>query len=100
MNKITATELSPQLFWDMDKSQYDVDKYPEWTVQRILERGRLSDWQLILNYFGLDRIVAICKTLRTLPPEALSYICLISNTNKEDYRCYHTAQSNPTLWNS
>ena len=24
----------------------------------------------------------------------------ISHTKKEDYRCYHTAQSSPTPWNS
>ena len=37
----------------------------------------------------------------TLPCHApRGIISTISHTNKEDYRCYHTAQSNPTPWNS
>ncbi len=40
------------------------------------------------------------KRLRTLDPLALSFICMLSDTNKEDYRCYQFRQSNPTLWNS
>lgn len=97
MKQLKPSQLSQHLFWDVDREQYDADKYPAWTVQRILEYGNLSDWRLILDYYGLDRIVDICKSLRTLMPEALSYICLISNTKKEDYRCYHTSQSSPTL---
>jgi hypothetical protein len=100
MENSFKTQLSQHLFWDIDKASYDVDKYPEWTVQRILEYGNLKDWKLIREYYGLEKIVAICKSLRTLSPEALSYICLISHTNKEDYRCYHTSQLNHTLWNS
>lgn len=81
-------------------SQVDMDKAPGQIIQRVLEYGGWADWQLILNYYGLDKIVDVCKHLRTLDPVCLSYICAISYTNKEDYRCYHIRQSNPTLWNS
>ncbi len=100
MERLQPYNLSQYLFWDVDTAQYDADKYSAWTVQRVLEYGEMSDWNTILAYYGIKRIVEICKSLRTLTPQALSYICLISNTNKEDYRCYHTAQSSPTLWNS
>jgi len=93
-------QLSPYLFWDMDKSKLDMDKHSAHLISRVLEHGQLKDWRLIRNYYGLDRVVAECKRLRTLDPMALSFICTISNTNKEEYRCYHFAQSFPTLWNS
>lgn len=95
-----ASRLSAHLFWDINPNEYDVDKYPEWTIQRVLEYGALSDWQVLKNYFGIERIAKSCMKLRTLDPKALAYVCLLSNTKKEDYRCYHTRQSNPTLWNS
>ena len=60
------SQLSPVLFWDLDRDKMDVEQYSA----------------------GLDRIVADCKRLRTLDPMALSFICAMSNTNKEDYRCY------------
>lgn len=93
------TKLSPHLFWDIDMEKADMDTCPAQIIQRVLEYGTLEDWYLIRAYYGLDKIVSVCKTLRTLDPRALSYICCISNTSKEEYRCYHTKQSNPTLWN-
>lgn len=93
------SQLSPVLFWDMDKAQLDVDKHAAGLVQRVLEYGTLQDWRLTRDYYGMDRIVSVCKQLRTLDPMALSFVCAMSGTQKEDYRCYQFRQSNPTLWN-
>lgn len=98
--KECINKLSPALFWDIDKEDADLDKYPAFFIQRVLERGNMNDWQLIQNYFGIPRIADYCKTLRTLDPVCLSFICTISHTNKEDYRCWKFAQSFPTPWNS
>ena len=93
-------KLSKVLFWDIDIKQADMDKYPAHFVQRVLEYGNMDDWRLLRSYYGMDKIVQVCKGLRTLDPICLSYICTISHTNIEDYRCYHFRQSCPTLWNS
>jgi len=93
-------KLSKHLFWDIDTDSLDVEQHAQLLVQRVLERGEMSDWRFILDYYGLPRIVQECKQMRSLDPVCLSYICLISDTRKEDYRCYHFKQSNPTLWNS
>lgn len=87
--------LSSTLFWDVDLKEVDLDKQASFFIQRVLEYGDLHDWSLIQSYFGLDVIVAECKKLRTLDPVCLSFITAISHTKKEDYRCYHTAQSFP-----
>ena len=93
------SKLSPHLFWDIDISKADMDTCPAQIIQRVLEYGTLKDWHLICSYYGLDRIVSICKSLRTLDPKAPAYVSCVSNTSKEEYRCYHTSLSNPTLWN-
>lgn len=92
--------FSKHLFWDVDPEQMNLDVCPSQIITRVLEYGELSDWLMVLNYYGMGRIVQELKKVRSLEPRALSFICCISNTNKEDYRCYHIAQSNPTLWNS
>ncbi len=99
-SKHILDQFSPVLFWDVDKNQADMDKNARFMVQRVLEYGQMKDWLLIRNYYGLDRIVDLCKEMRTLDPVCLAFICNISHTKKEDYRCYHIRQSNPTLWNS
>ena len=98
--KECLSKLSPFLFWDIDMSQASMDACPQQVVQRVLEYGNLDDWRLIRAYYGLHRIVEFCKQMRTLDPVCLSSICLLSGTSKEEYRCYHTVQSRPTLWNS
>lgn len=92
--------FSKHLFWDADPSQLSMDKNAPYIIQRVLEYGQMNDWKLINRYYGLDRIVSECKQLRTLDPVCLSFICNISHTNEEEYRCYHFRQYNPTLWNS
>lgn len=98
--KSSPLQLSQHLLWDVDPNNFDIDTYPQWTIKRVLEYGEMSDWQIILSHFGIQRISEACKTMRTLDPKALSFICLLSNTKKEDYRCYNTKQSSHTPWNS
>lgn len=96
----TIEQFTPNLFWDIAPDTFDIDRCPAQVVERVMERGEWNDWCLIRNYLGLQRIASVCKTLRTMSPESLNYICCLTNTDKKDYRCYHFAQSNPTLWNS
>ena len=99
-SKQLADRLSPYLFWDIDREQFDAERNSAQLIQRVLEYGELDDWRTVRDYYGLDRIAHDCKTLRTLRPEALAFVCLVTNTRKEDYRCYNFRQSFPTLWNS
>ena len=92
-------EFTEGLFWDIDMELFDLDKCPSQIIQRVLEYGDIKDWHLIRSYYGLDKIVKVCQQLRSLDPVCLSFICCISNTRKEEYRCYHTKLLNQTLWN-
>lgn len=91
--------LSPYLFWDIDTDRLDVENHSVQLIQRVLEYGELDDWKNIWSYYGLQRIVDDCKRMRTLDPKALSFICAISDTNKEDYRCYTMRPSTRQHWN-
>lgn len=97
---ITADNFSGYLFWDANRSEISLEEHAPYIIQRVLEYGSMNDWKLVYNYYGLEKIVNVCKRLRTLEPTSLSFICTISHTKKEDYRCYHLAQSSPTPWNS
>ena len=92
------SQFSKNLFWDIDFSQVDMDTHLSQIIQRVLEYGRINDWKIILSYYGLDKIVVVCKGLRTLAPVCLSVICTISDTEESNYRCYHFKQSPPHTW--
>lgn len=99
-NENILGSLSKMLFWDIDIKSFNLEQHARYLIQRVLEYGQWNDWKLICDYYGKSRIVDECKKMRTLDPRALSFICCISETSKEDYRCYHIALSNPTPWNS
>lgn len=99
-SKECISKMSTHLFWDVDITKIDMDVYPAYIIQRVLEYGLLEDWYIIRSYYGLDKIVSVCKFLRSLDRKALAYICCISNTSKEEYRCYHESLRNPTIWNT
>ncbi len=99
-SKTFVHQLSPVCLWDIDRDQFDPNQYPAHIISRVLEYGTLGDWRLIRSYYGMDKIVEVCKNIRTLNAVSLAFICAMSGTRKEDYRCYHIRQSNPTLWNS
>lgn len=64
--------LSSALFWDVAPQQIDLDLYPAFFRQRVLEYGNWHDWKLQRSYYGLSRIVEVCRQLRTLDP-----VCII-----------------------
>ena len=88
MAAVKSIDFSKYLFWDANPATVDLERNSPYVVQRVLEYGELSDWRLLLEYYGLERIVEISKQLRTLNPKALSFLCVVSGTREEDYRCY------------
>lgn len=97
---VCRDKFSDHLFWDVIREEVDMEIHAAFVVQRVLEYGAMNDWILLCSYYGIDRILALCKTLRTLDPVCLSFISAITHTPKEKFRCYHTRPLNPTLWNS
>lgn len=93
------TRFSTYLFGDVDKTALDMEKHSQYIIKRVLEYGLLQDWNAVKQYYGLERIVEIAKTFRELEPRALAYLSAISQTPKEQFRCYTYQRSNPQRWN-
>ena len=89
MNKADVIDkFSEHLFWDIRTGAIDMEKNAPYVIQRVLEYGRLSDWKLLLSYYGMHRIADISCHLRTLEPRALSFISTVSGVPKNQFRCF------------
>lgn len=66
-------ELSPHLFWDTDPSRIDPEEHAPWLVKRVLEYGRWSDWQALLEAYGRERLAKIVTEIRTLEPRSAAF---------------------------
>ncbi|NQU35952.1 MAG: hypothetical protein HQ521_22200 [Bacteroidetes bacterium] len=98
-NQLHIAQFSSHLFWDAKKSDIDFENNKEYIIKQVLEYGLISDWKLIVSYYGLKNIGIIACTLRELDNKTLSFISLLSEIPKEEFRCYTYQQSTPPHWN-
>jgi len=65
--KTTAGEVIgriERLFWDKKPRPEDLNRYPRWIVERVLEFGNLRDVRTLIGYFGRDEfleLVSMCR---------------------------------------
>lgn len=89
--------LSPELFWDVDRETVDPREHREFVVQRVVERGTIADWRFLRKQYGLDGIVDSAKKLRSLDPASLSFLSSVGHVPKEDFRCFTAKHWLPPL---
>lgn len=90
--------FSSNLFWDINPNDIDIEEHASFIVQRVLEYGKIEDWNYILSHYGISRILSITLQLRSLDSKALAFISAITKTPRENFRCYTTAQLNQQHW--
>ncbi|MEP6512411.1 MAG: hypothetical protein ABJA79_00985 [Parafilimonas sp.] len=56
MQKKQPPNISPQLFWEYDLSQFDWDVMKVLVAERIVSRGWPEDWHAMLDYFGYNKV--------------------------------------------
>ena len=82
--------LSKHLFWDIDSNLLEWERSKKIIIERVLERGSFEEWLCIVKVYTLVGIVNTAKTFRTMSPIDLNFIATISNTQKEEFRCFNT----------
>ena len=96
---INIESFSKHLFWDVKKDKLNMENNKFYIIGQVLEHGKYMDWQLIYKYYGLTQITEVAKNMRSLDKKTLAFISLISDTPKEEFRCYTYQQSIPLHWN-
>jgi hypothetical protein len=98
-DKKIINQFSTHLFWDVSKDQLDPEKSSSYIIKKVLEYGLYKDWLLLQEYYGIERIKNAAIGFRDLEPKALNMIALLSNTAREEFRCYTTKQLTNPHWN-
>lgn len=99
-SKITISDFSPHLFWDVDISTFDLEKHKIHLIQKVLEYGKIQDWNLLKKYYGLETIKTVALNLRSLDAVTLSFVSTIFKIDKQEFRCYKHRQLVQNYWNS
>ena len=98
--KITIKEFSKFLFCDVDLDGFDFEKHKSHLIQKVLEYGFITDWNLLKELYGLETIKEVSLNLRSLDAVTLSYLSAIFKIDKTEFRCYKHRQLYTNLWNS
>jgi len=98
-NHQIESDLSPHLFWDVNKKSLDWGKNASFIIKRVLEYGLWSDWKIIDAHYGIEFIAEKAKHFRELEPKALNFIATLSHVPLTAFRCYTTIQSKNPHWN-
>ena len=88
-------KFTRQLFWDTTLGRIDMEKNCRAIVERVITRGNLNDWRLLVNYYTLERVVAEAQQLHDLDPRTLAFIAFVGNVPQKSFKSHnngHTVQ--------
>lgn len=91
--------LNKTLFWDINPDELDFEKNARFIIERVLTRGKLTDWYEALHYYGWERIKIESLQIRYLDNLTLVFCSTIFEIPKTEFRCYKEKQSMPIHWN-
>ena len=86
-----------RIFWDVDFESIDYDKSAKFVIQRVFERGDVSDIRECRRYYGIEKITKILLNVRYLPEKTLYLAAALLNKDLNEFKCYSLRQSNPEL---
>ena len=92
------SQFSENLLWDVNLNDLDMEHHKPYVLGRVLEFGKLNDWKLIRDYYGLEEIKRIGIEMKIMSPQALSFLSLITHTPENQFRCYTLLQSPNRPW--
>jgi hypothetical protein len=92
-------QLSPHLFWDVNRKECHWELHKKFIVQRVLDYGLINDWYILVRKLGVQEIGNIASQIRDLSPKSLAFISTLSHIPIEKFRCYILKPLIPPHWN-
>lgn len=81
-------EFDKRLFWDVDYIVSDIDKYPQFIIVRVFERGTIADVKKLRKYLGDKKIKDEIIKAKWIEPETLNFLSAIYNIPLKKFKCY------------
>lgn len=80
--------LAPELFWDVNPETIDEQTHRRYVIERVLERGELSDLRKMVAHYTMPVVVAEAQQMRSLDPVTLAFAACLGNVKEETFRCF------------
>ena len=86
-NDLKTPRFSRSAFWDIDLEKLDLDRFAEFAIIRIFERGTSADIEQILGYFGKSKIIDILTHAESLQPRAIALGEKLLGISRNQFSC-------------
>lgn len=80
--------LSQRAFWDTDLRTLDFERYSDFVITRVFERGSEADKVALVPYYGEQRIIDTLTHAPSLMPIALESAKQLFHLSDQDFACY------------
>jgi len=87
-----------RIFWDVDFDKLDYDKYANFVIERVFDRGDVDDIRQCRRYYGDEKVAEALLTALFLMEHRTYLAAAVINKPIEDFRCYKLRQLNPELY--
>ena len=92
--------LRSSLLWEYDLARFDWNAMQNIVLQRVIERGRITDFYAVLNLYGLKEFKDGVKNIPNLNEKDIAFVCTIFGIKKQELKCYTQKQLRQKHWNS
>lgn len=74
-NKLIASEFpfSQYLFWDTPIEVIDLKKHKKYIIERVLSKGFLNDFYLLLKIYSNEEITTAIKSSKSLDKKTVNF---------------------------
>jgi hypothetical protein len=90
--------ISKKAFWDVKFENLDFEKNSLFIMEKVFNYGSWFDQVQIMKYYGLSRIKNEIIGANYLRNPVLSFLSVLLDIEKKEFKCYMRKQSNPLPW--
>lgn len=91
-------QLNRRIFWDVSFDNLNYDKSASFIIERVFERGDVSDIRSARRYYGDKKIKAVLTHAKWLSINTIYLASALFGNELTDYRCYNIVRLNPGHW--
>jgi hypothetical protein len=90
--------LNKRIFWDVRFDTLDYENRSSFIIQRVFERGDVTDIREVRRYYGDEKIAQALLNAKFLDLPTLYLSSAVIGRPITDFRCYIPTQLNPEYW--
>jgi hypothetical protein len=98
--KHSDAQIRASLLWEYNLTHFDWNAMQHIVLQRVIERGRITDFYAVLNLYGLNAFKEGVKNIPNLNEKDIAFVCTVFGIKKQELKCYTHKQLRQTHWNS